>query len=150
MVAITKGQSVTFLCSSFLEDGTCLDGEGENLPIVMQAGKAGANPFSTSIANLLVGMAPNEMRDCDLAPEQAFGAFNPKKVIRLPRRNYGSVAVGMEVKVPQQDNSIHRSSMRSSVHGTVIELDQNYALVDTNHPFAGQRISVRVTVISVT
>jgi FKBP-type peptidyl-prolyl cis-trans isomerase SlpA len=96
----------------------------------------------------LVGMAEGRQAVFELPPGQAFGERNPALLQRLARalldthRNADApLAVGDLVDFPAPGGGRYA--------GVVRELDERGALVDFNHPLAGQPIRFEVRILGV-
>ena len=79
-----------------------------------------------------------------LLPEQAFGVHNPQMVSRVPR---DALPLKAEPKLfeplslPAEDGTTYSA--------LVLELDDDFVLLDFNHPLAGKSIRFEVNVIGV-
>ncbi len=142
MSRIRKGQRVTFLCSSYLEDGSCLDGESEE-PIKMIAGKKSANTISAVFSNSLLGMQRNETKSIKIPAAQAFGERQEDKIYRLPLAQDHKHYEGEDIQI-----TVSSKGGEETLDGVIVKLNGDYASIDTNHPLAGQSLLVKIKVIS--
>ena len=144
LIEIAQGLSVTFLCSSFRDDGTCLNENEISAPITMRAGAQSKNRFASTVANLLIGMKLNETKQFSLSALQAFGEVDNNKIFKIPLRDRASIHVGEELKL-----TVSNDASKKTLSGIVVNIDGEYAYVDANHPFAGQTIVLEIKILSI-
>lgn len=92
----------------------------------------------------LVGLGEGERVQVVVPPEQAYGMPNPERVRKLARWRFPTgeaLATGTMVRVAG------RSGRRHLVR--VMEVHDDVVVVDTNHPLAGQSVSLEVEVVSI-
>ena len=143
MTTVQKGQKVSFLCSSYLSNGDCLD-SGDEEPICMVAGLTGkGNEFSKAVSKSLVGMSIREIKHLKVPPKFVFGEKDVGKIYKIPINETSSHRVGDEIKIKVTD-----ADEAQVLEGTVAKIEGEYAHVDTNHPLAGETIIVKIQVIS--
>ena len=91
----------------------------------------------------LEGMAPGQARRLRLGPEQAFGLRDPAKVIEEDRTELPEdVAIGDELLADAEEGA-------EPVSLTVLELSDEGAVLDANHPLSGQQVELDVVVEAV-
>lgn len=108
----------------------------------------GAGQLAQALEGCLVGLEEGDRRLFHLREGEAFGARNPQLLQRLKRsvveqhsdRN-DPVQAGDLLDFPRPDGGRYA--------GVVKEINQDYALIDFNHPLAGQAIDFEVELISV-
>lgn len=134
---IAEGSTVGMEFTLSLTDGTVVDsnvdgdaltyvhGEGQLLP-ALEAG--------------LLGMAVDESRTIDLDAAQAFGEINPDAIREVPLDSIpeDSREVGTQLRAEGFDGPIRVSEIRDET-----------ALLDFNHPLAGQQLKFEVRVLSI-
>lgn len=108
----------------------------------------GAGVLSPGLEAKLVGLREGEHRVFDLAPGEAFGPRNADLVQRLARATYdfeidpnGDHRPGDFVRIPGPDGGTFQGLLR--------ELTPDYALLDFNHPLAGEPVTFEVKIIGV-
>lgn len=143
MTEIQKGQAVKILCTSFLEDGSALDENAGDAPLTMTAGTKGKNEFSTAVSNSLIGMKLKEIKHLKIPSRLAFGDHDQKKVYKLPLNGGAARSVGDEMQL-----KVSLGGGEEILDGVVIKVDEQFAHVDTNHPLAGQKLIVKIEVLS--
>lgn len=104
----------------------------------------GSGELAPTLENCLHGLPVGERHVFLLAPHQAFGEYHADLVVRharktLPAEPELEVMAMIEFEAP--DGSKHA--------GIVRELDEEFALIDLNHPLAGKPIRFEVEVIAI-
>ncbi len=104
----------------------------------------GSGELAPTLETCLAGLAVGEHKTFVLSPEMAFGPHNPQMVSRVPR---DALPPRVEpklfepVSLPAEDGS--------SYSGLVLEMDDEFVLLDFNHPLAGKSIQFEVKVVGV-
>jgi FKBP-type peptidyl-prolyl cis-trans isomerase SlpA len=138
---ITVGSIVTLHLSLTLEDGTVADSTFGEEPFTFTMGDG------TLVGGLelaLYGLYPGNTQRLELTAEQAFGLRDPQHVHTLPRTAFNDdielapgVIVGFETPEGEE------------LAGAVLDLDEDSATVDFNHPLAGHSVIFEVEIIDV-
>ncbi len=142
MNSIRRGQRVTFLCASFLEDGTCLEAESDK-PIKMIAGQKSDNKFSAEISRSLLGMRRREKKHLKVPASLAFGEWREDRIFDLQLSPGHDYYEGKEIQL-----KVNSGDREELLEGTVIALNENSVSVDTNHPLAGKTLVLKIEVIA--
>ncbi len=114
----------------------------------------GIGQLAEPLERLLMGMAEGDQASFDLAPDKAFGPRNPELIQAISRSVLDSNAVqaadgqskedfelGDLLEFPRPDGGRYA--------GVLKELNAQYALVDFNHPLAGQALRFEVKLLGV-
>jgi FKBP-type peptidyl-prolyl cis-trans isomerase SlpA len=108
----------------------------------------GLGQLVESLERCLLGMAEGQCAVFDLPPERAFGPRNPALLQRLAhalldahRNAGGPVAPGDLLEFPTPGGGRYA--------GVVKQVDERGALLDFNHPLAGQPIRFEVRILGV-
>lgn len=123
------------------------DAEGESIevsspdePVEVLLGYGDAAP---RVEAALQGLTVGGSREITLAPEDAFGARDPDGMIHVDRSDLpDDIVLGDEFEAERQGAA-------GVVMLKVVELTDDTAVLDTNHPLAGQQIRVRLVVQSI-
>ena len=123
-----------------LENGQPLISTFESNPATLQLGNGDMMP---SLERLLEGLAVGTRQLFTLAPEQAFGPYNPELVEKVKREH-----------MPQDDIEAMTIMEFGAPDGTryqglVREINDAFAVVDFNHPLAGKTIRFEVDIIGI-
>ena len=110
-------------------------------PATLQLGNGELAP---TMEACLDGLEVGEHKTFNLLPEQAFGLHNSHLVNRVPR---DALPPRIEPKLyepvefPAEDGSKYA--------GLVLEMDDEFVLLDFNHPLAGKSIQFEVKIVGV-
>jgi FKBP-type peptidyl-prolyl cis-trans isomerase SlpA len=143
MWIVAKGQTVTFQCSLFLEDGTCLDDPNDTKPFTARVGANDAKNFLDVIGSNLVGMKLNEQKTITVLAKDAFGTRDNSRVHKLATEEGDDFRVGDSIRVKISGRT------EQVVDGVVVNVSGQHLEVDTNHPLAGKNILAKVKVLSI-
>lgn len=89
--------------------------------------------------NAVIGMDNNQTKEVILQPEEAFGDFDPLLVEKIPKDQFspdGENKIGNMVQV------VGLNGMTSP--GWIIYVEDDYVIVDMNHPLAGKTIKLNL------
>jgi FKBP-type peptidyl-prolyl cis-trans isomerase SlyD len=90
----------------------------------------------------LAGLATGQTKRIELRPEDAFGDRDEDALIHVDKDEFpSSIAVGEEYEAESESGEL--VSLR------VLEVTEESVVLDTNHPLAGQRIELEITVLAV-
>jgi FKBP-type peptidyl-prolyl cis-trans isomerase SlpA len=110
-------------------------------PATLQLGNGELAP---TLEACLEGLEVGELKTFVLAPEMAFGLHNAQMVNRVPR---DALPPKVEpklfepVSLPAEDGTTYSA--------LVLEMDEEFVLLDFNHPLAGKSIQFEVKVVGV-
>jgi len=133
------GDTVKVHYKGTLEDGTIFDDTHGRDPFTITLGKQQAVPgFEMGVVGMVVG----ETRTFTVGPDVGFGERKKENRETIKRSNLPDglkPEVGMQLHVPHVDGSLLRV--------TVIQLDRDSVVVDTNHPLAGKALTFEVELL---
>lgn len=95
---------------------------------------AGANDQSTLLSGLTKGLqnlVKGERRSIALSAEQAYGLYDPKKLVFFPRKKLPS-----NIRKGELINIVSKNGIQLSYK--VMEIHSDFVSLDGNHPLAGQ------------
>lgn len=126
------------------EGGTLVD-TFEASPATLLLGQGQLAPF---LEERLLGLGEGTQHSFTLSPEEAFGARNPDLVQRVSRAALdGSGRRGADKKVG--DTIDFTAPGGGQFAGVLRAIDEESALLDFNHPLAGQVVTFEVKLISI-
>ena len=130
MAQAIEGDVVRIHYAGATEDGTKLDSsEGEPLEFTIGEGRT-----LPGIEDAVVGMEPEERKSLILSPEDAYGSHQEELVVEMDRRQLpDDLAVGQYLDMGHP-----------SLLAKVTALSESTVTVDTNHPFAGQELTLDI------
>jgi peptidylprolyl isomerase len=141
MKVVKEGDRVSISCEIKLENGDlCFKNEEENyIEIVVGEGK-----FFPQIENELKEMEEGDTKTINLEPKDAFGPYINDLVMEVPKDVFRSdveLDVGSKVKINAPSGKTY--------YGTVTNQSEENLTLDLNHPLAGKKIMITVTVASI-
>jgi FKBP-type peptidyl-prolyl cis-trans isomerase SlyD len=132
---------VTLAYTMYGEDGDVLDSTDEDEPLTYLHG------YGQIIAGLerrLEGMVRGDERSVTIPPAEAYGEYHREAVLEVEKSDFpdpASIVVGDEYMAEADDGEM--------LPMTVIEVNDDHCIVDTNHPLAGETLRYEVTVLDV-
>lgn len=117
---------------------------GEN-PATLQMGSGQLAPF---LEQCLLGLAEGAHEIFELAPEKAFGPRNPDL---LQRVSLDTLRDNSDADADYRVGDLvdFNAPGGGSFAGVLLQLDEQGALFDFNHPLAGQHVKFEVSIIGV-
>jgi peptidylprolyl isomerase len=134
---VQKGDHVAVHYNLKLEDGTVLQSSQANEPINFAAGSA---EVLQPVSEAVIGMSPGEKKEVTVPPERAFGLRDESLTAEVSRS-----------KIPQdtkEGDSLKDTASQQT--WMVRELKPEIAVLDGNHPLAGQTVVFELELASVT
>ncbi|MEM0467473.1 MAG: FKBP-type peptidyl-prolyl cis-trans isomerase [Candidatus Thermoplasmatota archaeon] len=141
MKVVKQGDKVSIVCEAKLETGEqCFENNaGNTLEIVVGEGK-----FFPSLESSLKDMKEGETKTITLDPAETFGSYRDDLIMDVPKtyfQNASNIGIGARIKVDAPSGKTY--------YATVIKLTDENITLDFNHPFAGKKIIITFTVISI-
>lgn len=138
---IESGKTVSIEYTLTLNDGTVVDSNVGNDPLVYEAGGGQILP---ALDAALIGLAEGDTKDVDLEPGDGYGEVDEKLrfevgIDQLPE---SAREVGTPLVARREDGQ----ELRVRVH----DVGDATAVLDYNHPLAGEALSFSVRVVDVT
>jgi len=138
MTQASRGDSVTIRYTGRLTDGTIFDSSEDGQPLEFVAGEG---QVIQGVDQAVIGMEEGEQKKLTILPAQGFGDRNPALEQSIPRDQLpDEIQVGDRLRAVQGDREIPV---------WVRQLDEDAALVDANHPLAGQTLEFEMELVSV-
>lgn len=129
---VTEGKKV------MIEFSISLPETNEKIPGNIAQYVQGQKQVIPALEQALVGLKPGETKRVELTADQAFGPYDASKKTTVARNELPS---GARTGTVLQN--------REGKPFTVVELSDNAAVVDYNHPLAGKRLVFDVKVLKV-
>jgi len=138
MSQVNEGDVVRVHYTGRLPDGTVFGSSQERDPLVFAAGEGNVIP---GVAQAVVGMSEGEKKTVTLPPEDAFGQRDPALEQTVPRSQLpDQVKEGDQLQAVQGDREIPI---------WVRQLGDDSAVLDANHPLAGQTLEFDLELVSI-
>ena len=135
------GDKVRVHYTGRLSDGTVFDSSVNRTPLELVVGEGDVIP---GFEKALVGLAPGSFVIENIPAEQAFGAYNHDLVLTVDKRRIaarGALEVGKRMSVEIEPGR--------EVQGKVIAVRGQTVTLDTNHPLAGEDVTLEIEVLEV-
>jgi peptidylprolyl isomerase len=138
-MGVTKsGDRVQIHYTGRLEDGTVFDSSEGRDPLEFTAGGHEVIP---GVDRAVLGMQQGESKTVVVSVEEAYGARKPGLEQRIPRTLLPEgVQVGDRLQAKVGEDTILVS---------VAELGEEFAVMDANHPLAGESLIFDIEIVSV-
>ncbi len=138
MGEVKLGDRVNIHYTGQLEDGTVFDSSQDRDPLEFVAGE---DEVIAGVSNAVLGMKPGESKNVELEPEEGYGARQEGLEQRVERTMLPDEAkVGDPLQATVGDHNIVV---------WVMEISDNHAVLDANHPLAGHRLLFDIELVSV-
>ena len=143
---VTEGSLVKIHYSLFDAEGELFESsEGED-PAEFVSGQGEVPP---GLERALEGKGAGDKIRVELADEDAFGAYMPEGLISIPRSELPEdVEKGDMVPVMLTDDDGNELE-DGELEFRVVEVREDEAVLDANHPLAGQKVTFEVEVVEV-
>ena len=139
MTQVQTGDVVRVHFTGWLAGGAMFGTSREREPIEFTAG---GDQVLQGMSRAVLGMAVGEKKNFTLSPEEAFGPRRPELKYQVRRSQLPE-----EVKVG--DQVVAQGGDGRQVPVWVRELGADHAVLDGNHPLAGQALTFDIEVVSV-
>jgi FKBP-type peptidyl-prolyl cis-trans isomerase SlyD len=132
---VADDMKVTLEYTLMLSDNQVVDSTAGQEPITYVHGQREIVP---GLEKALTGMKPGETKHIAVPALEAYGPYDPKKRITVPKD-----------KVPAGAKAGTRLRSKEGQEATVIEVKGDSVVVDTNHPLAGKNLVFDVKILKV-
>ncbi len=140
-MAAVAGDTVRVHYTGTLEDGTEFDSSREREPIEFTLGAGQVIP---GFENAVTGMEPGESKTFTIPADEAYGPHRPELIHRVPRAQVPSeVTLAPGARLEARDQGGRRVVL------TVVEVTEEEAVLDANHPLAGKDLTFQIELIAV-
>jgi len=137
---IDNNHKVTITYTMTLDDGELVDSTPENAPLTYVQGEG---ELIEGVEKRLAGLTKGESVNIVLTPEEGFGQVDPEALIEIPNSDLPPEALKIHAVLEGQ------GPQGQSIEGRVVDLQENSAVVDFNHPLAGKTLNFAVTIVDV-
>ncbi len=136
---IQNGNTVNVHYTGRLTNGEVFDSSEGKEPLSFTVGSGQIIP---GFENAIIGKNVGDKVTVNIPPAQAYGEVREDLLIKVPNTQLpGPVEVGMSLQA-QSDNG-------ANVNVTVVEVNEDHAVIDGNHPFAGKELIFDIEVVNV-
>jgi len=124
-----------------LSDGTVFDSSVNRKPLELVVGDGNVIP---GFEKALVGLAPGSFVIENIPAQQAFGIYNHDLIVSVDKRHIavkGALEVGKRMSVEIEPGC--------EVQAKVVAVQGLTVTLDTNHPLAGEDVTLEIEVLEV-
>jgi FKBP-type peptidyl-prolyl cis-trans isomerase SlyD len=134
---VTTGNTVGFEFTLKLDDGTVVESNVDGDAFTYVHGEGQILP---ALESALGGMAVDEEKSVDIATEDAYGPVDPNAFQEIPLEN-----------IPETARSVGAQLQAEGFPGPIRihEIREETAVLDFNHPLAGQALTFDVRILSI-
>lgn len=138
MAKVKAGDTVHLLYTGRLEDGTVFDTTGDDNPIEFVAG---GGQLIEGVENAVLGMSTGDKKTVTITPDEGYGQRQDDLVETVPLSALpDNVEVGDELTAEGEDGEMQF---------WVVGMEDDEAVLDANHPLAGETLTFELQVHSV-
>jgi FKBP-type peptidyl-prolyl cis-trans isomerase SlyD len=130
---------VSFRYALFNAEGELVEEAATDAAVTVLLGYGDAAP---ALERALSGLSAGDEREVILDPDEAFGRRDPEAVIEVDRAEFpDDIVAGDELTADSEGGG--------AVTLKVLEILDDIVVLDTNHPLAGQRVRLKLSVDAV-
>lgn len=133
-MSVEKGDQIAVDYTGKLEDGTMFDTSIGRAPLEFEAG---AGEMIKGFDDGVIGMKLNETKTITIKPEDAYGAYDVNAVIEV---TLASIPNGTKA-----GDTLYAAGRPVKV----LEIRNETAIIDTNHPLAGKTLIFEIKVVRI-
>ena len=138
MSEISNGDKVAIHYRGTLENGEEFDSSAGRDPLEFTAGGSELIP---GMSNAVIGMKVGDKKTVTLPPEEAYGPRHEEMMLKVdPAQLPDDVQVGAMLGLSTEEGQFH---------AVLVEMGDDYAVLDGNHPLAGKTLIFELEVVSV-
>ena len=141
MDTVKKDSTVSVTLIARLDDGSVAMQATKAKPLSFKIGKKG---ILKSLSNKILGMSTGQERSFKLKPSEAFGDYDPNKIIYVKKRDLGkkpNISIGDQVTILQGSGR--------QVHGWVERYEGDQIKVNRNHKLSGQNLEISLRILEI-
>jgi len=137
---IVDGCSVSIDYSMTLENGEVIDTTEKTKPLNYRQGEG---EIIAGLETKMVGMVKGETFELSVPATEGFGESDPEAFVEVPKEDLPPEALQTGAELQAE------GPQGQSIEGRVVEIKENSAVVDFNHPLAGKTLLFSVTIVDV-
>ena len=134
-----KGQTITFAYRGSFPDGEVFD-DHTTAPMQIMVGRG---QVMKALENVLIDMEIGEERTVELAAKDAYGEYDPRNVVQVPRDQFPGVEnapLGVRIMLTGPGGQPLPAVIKS--------FDDKVVNIDLNHELAGQHLTFEIELLS--
>lgn len=141
MAKAQEGDIVRVYCAGRLTDGREFEIGEDGAPVELIIGHRDLLP---ELEKAIIGMMPGESRVVVVPKDKGYGNRRDDLIQTIDRKDFPEGVkpkVGQQLRLPTDDYEV--------VNARVIEVTDTHIVVDANHPFAGQDVLFKITLLEI-
>lgn len=139
--AITSGKQVTLHFSLSLPSGEVIDTTRDKKPATCVMGDGS---FLPGFEAALMGLKMGDKKTVTICPENGFGHYREENIHHVPRAQFDPrIELTQGLLMDFADG-------KANLPGVIMDIFDEYVVVDFNHPLAGREIIFEVEILDVT
>ncbi len=140
-MALTTGTKVLVHYTGTLDDGTQFDSSRDREPLEVVLGQGMVIP---GFEQAIMGMEPGQTITVTIPEDEAYGPHNEEMILRVPKSSFPP-----EIPTTVGEQLILRSPDGEEVPALIVEVTDEEATLDANHPLAGFALTFEIELVSV-
>ncbi len=140
-MALTAGTKVLVHYTGTLDDGTQFDSSRDRDPLEVVLGQGMVIP---GFEQAIMGMEPGQTITVTIPEDEAYGPHNEEMILRVPKSSFPP-----EIPTTVGEQLILRSPDGEEVPALIVEVTDEEATLDANHPLAGFALTFEIELVSV-
>lgn len=139
-MSVTQGKNVSIEYTLKLDDEQVVDTNKDGEPLTFENG---SNQIVPGLEKGMEGMEINESKTITVKPEDGYGEILQEAIVEIPKEQLPEelAKVGTPVQSQTQDGQ--------TMQGKVQEIKEEIAVIDFNHPLAGENLHFDVKVLDI-
>ena len=139
-MTISAGKTVSITYTLTLNNGETIDSNIETEPLTFTQG---SNQVIPGLENAVEGRKAGETFQVSVQPEDGYGVVSDEAFIEVPKEHLPPEAweIGAQLTAVGPEGQ--------ELYGVVIELVEEIAKLDFNHPLAGEVLHFDITIVGV-
>ncbi|MGD9110075.1 MAG: peptidylprolyl isomerase [Phycisphaerales bacterium] len=139
MTRAKSGDTVKVHYTGRLDDGTVFGSSNGREPMQFVIGE---NNIIAGLKEAVVGMAPGESKTTNIAADKAFG-LRLEEAVKVVNRNQCPEDLELGQKLEMTDGDTQATVVE------VIEISESKVTLDTNHPLAGEDLTLDIELLEI-
>ncbi len=136
---IQNGNTVNVHYTGRLTNGEVFDSSEGKEPLSFTVGSGQIIP---GFENAILGKKVGDKLTVNIPASEAYGEVREDLLVKVPNSQLpGPVEVGMSLQAQAENGN--------AVNVTVVEVNEDHAVIDGNHPFAGKELVFDIEVVNV-
>ena len=137
---IEDGSTVTIDYTMTLDNGELIDTTKDTDPLTYTHGEG---EIIAGLERIMLGMEKGGNLDIAISAAEGFGEPDPEALIEIPKSDLPPEALETGTELQGE------GPQGQAITGRVVEVKDNSAIVDFNHPLAGKTLHFSVTIVDV-